>query len=311
MKHDDVTSPSPTSVILPTVAWTDACEEVADQLRPADELLVVYDDADDPIADQTVSTENVRFVGAGKPTGCSGRANAIAAGMEAARHDRLVWTDDDFRHPPDWLTRLHAAHADHRPTAELPVFAGRDPLAVLLEPVYTLGGILGTYLGDHAWGGAVVFERDDLNEAAFLSELRRTVGDDGLLGDHLDVTAVRRTHTVPIGGSVRGTLERHVRFNRIVAAHDPTEATVSFVAVLCLSAGCLLVPALTAVVTASTVGVRVHVAFGVRRPSAVWAVPALVASVPLGVYAFVRDTFVWGGRHYRWRSKFDVEVVDD
>jgi hypothetical protein len=40
-------------------------------------------------------------------------------------------------------------------------------------------------------------------------------------------------------------------------------------------------------------------------------VPALVAALPLGLYALVRDTFVWGGRRYRWYSKFDVEVLDE
>jgi hypothetical protein len=50
-------------------------------------------------------------------------------------------------------------------------------------------------------------------------------------------------------------------------------------------------------------------AVGVRRKSLVLTVPALVAAVPLGAYAFIRDTFVWGGRRYRWHSKFDVEVI--
>ncbi len=28
------------------------------------------------------------------------------------------------------------------------------------------------------------------------------------------------------------------------------------------------------------------------------------------LYAFARRTFVWGGRRYRWRGKFDVAVVE-
>jgi hypothetical protein len=27
-------------------------------------------------------------------------------------------------------------------------------------------------------------------------------------------------------------------------------------------------------------------------------------------YGLARRTFVWGGRRYRWREKFDVEVVE-
>jgi GT2 family glycosyltransferase len=146
----------PTSVLLPTVAWTDACDEVAAQLQSDDELLVIHDDADDPVSDRDPLPENVRLIRAGDPAGCSGKANAIAAGMEAAGHDRLVWTDDDFHHPPGWLAQLHRDYAANGPTTELPSFVGRDPLAVLLEPIYALGGTLGTYAGDHAWGGAVI-----------------------------------------------------------------------------------------------------------------------------------------------------------
>jgi len=297
-----------TSVLLPTVAWTEACEQVAAQLGPEDELLIIHDTANDPVADCDSLPEGVRLVAAGDPVGCSGKANAIAVGMEAARHDRLVWTDDDFDHPPDWLDRLHNDYTKHGPTTELPVFVGQDPLAVLLEPIYTLGGTLGTYVGDHAWGGAVIFDRDDLDEAAFLCDLRRTISDDGLLGEHIDITSVRRTREVPVGGSLRQTIERHVRFNQIFTTHDPTVAKLSFGGLLAVIMGCLLAPALAAVVTALLAGV--YVGFGVRRVSVLLTVPALMAAIPLGLYAIVRDTFVWGGRRYRWRSKFDVEVLE-
>jgi hypothetical protein len=300
-------SREPTSVLLPTVAWTEACDQVAAQLGPDDELLVIHDTDDDPVADRVPLPEGVRLVAAGDPVGCSGKANAIAVGMETARHDRLVWTDDDFDHPPNWLDCLHEDYAAHGPTTELPVFVGQDPLAVLLEPIYALGGTLGTFIGDHAWGGAVIFDRSDLDEAAFLGELRRTVSDDGLLGEHVDIASVRRGRAVPVGGSLRRTLERHVRFNQILTTHDPTVAKVSFAGLLAVIVGCLLAPPLAVVVTALTAGV--YAGFGVRRASALLAVPALLAAVPLGLYAITRDTFVWGGRRYRWRSKFDVEVV--
>jgi len=298
----------PTSVLLPTVSWTDACDEVAAQLGPEDELLVIHDSEDDPVAGRNPLPKNVRLVSAGDPVGCSGKANAIAAGMEAAGHDRLVWTDDDFHHPPDWLDSLREDYAEYGPTTELPAFVGQDPLAVLLEPVYTLGGTLGTYIGDHAWGGAVIFDRDDLDEARFLSELRRTISDDGLLGEHIDVTPVRRTREVPVGGTLRQTVERHVRFNQIFATHDPTVAKLSFGVLVAVLAGCVVFPPLVVVLTVLTAGIGAT--FGIRRISVLLTVPALTAAVPLGLYAFARDTFVWGGRRYRWDSKFEVDVLE-
>jgi hypothetical protein len=87
---------TPTSILLPTVSWTPACGDVAAQLGSEDELLIIHDTEDDPVTDRERFPENVRLVPAGDPVGCSGKANAIAAGMEAANHDRLVWTDDDF-----------------------------------------------------------------------------------------------------------------------------------------------------------------------------------------------------------------------
>jgi hypothetical protein len=303
-----VTDRPPTSVLLPTTAWTDACGEVAAQLAPEDELLIVHDTAADPVADRETLPDGVELVRAGEPAGCSGKANAIAAGMRAASHDRIVWTDDDFPHPPGWLDQLLADYERQGPTTELPVFVGQDPLAVLLEPVYMLGGTLGTYLGDHAWGGAVVFDRSDLDVEAFLDELTRTISDDGHLGEHLDVSAVRRTHEVPIGGDTRTTLERHVRFTKIAASYDTAGIAVGSLLLVPLAAGTLLYPLFAALVTLTTLAV--YAAFGVRRPSALLGVPALLCSPVLTVYAFARRTFVWGGRRYRWHDTLDVEIVD-
>jgi hypothetical protein len=320
----------PTSVVLPTQTWTPACDEVAAQLGPDDELLVVCDTDDDPVAGRSDLPGRVAVVAAGEPEGCSGKANAIAAGMEAASYDRVVWTDDDFHHPPDWLDTLRADYERHGPVTELPFFAGRDPLATLLEPLYAVGGTLAVYAGGKVWAGAVVFERDDLDVRkttdsssaphqnaersedadAFVTDLRRTVSDDGLLTEYLEVTPVRRTRRVPVGGTLRQTLERHVRFSKLVARHDPVGTTAGSAATLALFVACLLVPLYAAVgLTALTAGV--YAFFGEWRWTAVLAYPAALAALPLGVYATGRRTFVWGGRRYRWRSKFDVEVVGE
>ncbi|AHG04794.1 glycosyl transferase [Halobacterium sp. DL1] len=298
----------PTSVLLPTTRWTPACEEVATQLGPEDELLVVCDTETDPVAERVADEpDRVRLVVAGEPEGCSGKANAVAAGMEAARHDRVAWTDDDFHHPPDWLDGLQADYERHGPVSELPAFVGRDPLSVLLEPLYVLGGTAGVYAGDKVWAGAVLFERGDLDVDAFLADLRRTVSDDGLLSEHLDATALRRTRRVAVGGSIRESLERHVRFSKIAYIHDPRGMVASSVVTAGLAAASLLAP-LYAFVVAALLFSGLYAAFGNRRWTAVLAYPAMLASLPLLVYAHARRTFVWGGRRYRWRSKFDVEV---
>lgn len=300
----------PTSILLPTYDPGAVCEELAAQLDDEDELLVICDADDDPAVQIANSLpDTVRIVIAGEPDRCSGKANAIAAGMEAARHDRIVWTDDDFHHPPDWLDRLHGDYEEHGPASELPFFVGKDPLAILLEPVYALAGTAGTYLGDVAWGGAVIFERDDLpDEGSFVRDLRRTVSDDGLLTDRVDITPVKRTRRVGIGGSVRETIERHVRFTKIVRYHDPSGTVANAVGASLVAAGGLVFP-VPAFVGLAILMLGLYAVFDLRRWTFLLAYPALLLSVPLMAYGLLRRTFVWGGRRYRWRDKFTVEVV--
>lgn len=332
----------PVSVILPTVRPTSVIDELAEQLGADDELLIVCDQPTDPVAidygvesadeiavrnessetaenddsaeiDETVSTASLpastRLVFAGDPTGCSGKANAIAAGMAAATADRLVWTDDDFHHPPGWLDKLAREYDTQGPTTEVPFFVGRDPLSTVLEPLYALGATAGLTLFDKPWAGAVVFERSDLDEERFRRELRRTVSDDGLLSLHTDVTPVRRVRQVPVGGTVGESLERHVRFMQIVwrfVPHRWVIVPLSAVFFVC----CLVAPVAAAIVSTLWVG-GVYAYFGVRRPTVLLAFPALVAQFPLLLHGLVRRQFVWAGRRYRWRRRFSVTVEDD
>jgi hypothetical protein len=299
----------PTSVLLPTTRWTDACAELAAQLGGSDELLVIHDGEDDPVTGWEDRPEGVRLVAAGEPEGCSGKANAIAAGMEAARHDRLVWTDDDFHHPPDWLATFIADYEDHGPVSEVPYFVGRDPLSVVLEPLYASSASLGIHLGNQIWGGAVMFERDDIDEAAFLDDLRQTVSDDGLLMEYLEVTTVGRTRTVPIGGTIRETVERQVRWSHILRWHSPGVDAGLYLVMLLVLAGAVLSPLYTAAIL-TVVHLVINEVLGVRRWTAVLAYPAVFVVVLLIPYTHARRTFVWGGRRYRWRGKFDVTVVE-
>lgn len=302
-------SATPTSVILPTMRWTDTCEEIVAQLRPTDELLVVCDDENPSVAARIDDCpDTARLVVAGEPEGCSGKANAIAAGMEAATHERLVWTDDDFHHPPDWLAELSADYDRRGPTSELPIFVGDDPLAVFLEPMYAISGTLGVYRADIPWAGSVIFERNDLaDEAAFLADLRRSISDDGLLMEYADVTTISRTRRVENGGSIRDTLENQVRFTQISYYHAPRRTIAQALATTAIAIGCLLFPLPAAVLT-TVMMAGVYGSFGIHRPTFLLTYPVILASIPLFVYGLTRRSFVWGGRRYRWHDKFDVTV---
>lgn len=298
----------PVTVLLPTVSNTNVISEIAGQLEDTDELLVVCDMVSDPIVDEVESfSDGVRLVVAGEPEGCSGKANAIAAGMEAAHHERLVWTDDDFHHPSAWLAELQADYDRQGPTTEVPFFLGCDPLSVLCEPLYAMGATAGLTLVDKPWAGAVIFERGDLSdEAAFFADLRQTVSDDGLLGAYLDVTPVNRVRTVKVGGTITESLNRHTRFMQIVRYFSPQPDLTVPLSVLYLAC-CLLFP-LPAAVASTTVMAILYAYFGVRRWTFLLTYPALIIQCPLLLYGLSRS-FVWGGRRYDWRDRFDV-VVD-
>ena len=299
----------PLSVLLPTTRWTQVVTELADQLEDDDELLVIHDSEDDPVARRAELPGGVRLIAAGDPEGCSGKANAIVAGMEAARHDRLVWSDDDFHHPPDWLATLRADYEEHGPVSEVPYFVGRDPVSVLLEPMYASGGSLPISLLDRIWGGAVIFDRQEIDEASFLDELRRTVSDDALLMEYLQVTNVGRTRIVPSGGSLREAIERPVRWTTILRWHFPGAVAGTFLVALLVLIGAILAP-LSALVTLTVLHLAINEYLGVRRWTAMLAYPAVFVFVPLILYGFARRTFVWGGRRYRMQGKFDVTVVE-
>jgi len=271
-------------------------------------LLVVCDTDSDPIAGVADSfPEGVRLVIAGEPEGCSGKANAIATAMEVGRHDRIVWTDDDFYHPPEWLETLQADYERQGPTTELPFFVGCDPLSTLLEPAYAMGATLGLGVINCPWAGAVIFERNDLDVEAFLKDLRRTISDDGLLQAYLDVTPVNRVRRVDVGGRITDSLERNTRFMQIVQYFSPYPSLTVPLSAL-FFACCLLFPLPAAVL--STLGMAgLYAYFGLRRWSFLFVYPALIAQFPLLLYGLSRS-FVWGGRRYVWPDRFEVVVVD-
>lgn len=301
-----MTTDSPTTIILPTIRMTPVVDELGEQLGPDDELLVVCDIEADPVASESESfPDGVRLIVAGEPEGCSGKANAIAAGMDAARTDRIVWTDDDFHHPSTWLADLQADYERQGPTTEVPYFVGKDALSTLFEPMYMMGATAGLTLIDKPWGGAVIFERDDLDEAAFLADLRQTISDDGLLGAYLDVTPVKRVRRVSIGGTISESLERNTRFMQIVQYFSPYPKLTLPLSTFYLAC-CLLFPLPSAIL--STAGMAmVYAYFGVFRWTVLLTYPALIAQFPLLLYGLTRS-FVWGGRRYHWPDRFDVSI---
>ncbi|WP_330633414.1 glycosyltransferase [Halocatena halophila] len=304
-----MTDRPPVSVLLPTRQWTDSCAELAAQLGARDELLLIHDTPADPITDTEIQTPGVQRLEAGEPSGCSGKANAIRVGIKTARHDRLVWTDDDYHHPPDWLETMVTDYDTHGPVSEVPYFLGRDPLSKLLEPLYASAASLPLHLGNQIWGGAVVFERDDIEMAAFLDELGKTVSDDGLLMEYLSVTSMDRTRMVPIGGSIRDALNRPIRWTQILRWHFPGAIVATAVlAVFVLVAGVLFPLPVALFMTGSHLLVNEYL--GVRQWTAILAYPSLFVFVPILLYGLTQRTFVWGGRRYRWRGKYDVSVIE-
>ena len=111
------------SVLVPTVEWTPACDDLLEGLRDGEELLVICDSESDPVADRE-TPDGVEILVAGEPVGCSGKANAMAYGIERAGNDRFVWTDADFRRDDDWLDRLVAEGEKHGPATAIPYFYG-------------------------------------------------------------------------------------------------------------------------------------------------------------------------------------------
>lgn len=298
----------PTSVLLPTVEWTPACEAVAEGLGPEDELLVLCDRPTDPVASH--APPGVEVCVAGEPEGCAGKANALAHGIERARHDRLVWTDADFDRGPDWLDRLVEAGERHGPATAIPFFHGGGLWAVL-EPWYVLVLTLPFYLGladDWVWGGGVTFTRSEVDVDALATDLRRVISDDGLLGRRLDAAHAVRSMVTPVAvpGDPRSVWHRHVRFARI--AHLYYGATGGGVAVVAAVLGLAALAPLVAVGLVTAVAGLAYALVGIRRPTFLLA-PLGIVVLPLLLPTVLRTEFAWAGRRYRVDGPFDVTVL--
>jgi ceramide glucosyltransferase len=110
----------PVSIIVPTSA-VESARSNADRRATIDSLLeletgeaeiVVCVDRGKGLADH-IPGDRVRVIGAGEPASANAKVDAMASGVEAARHDLLLFSDDDVL-------------VDRRHLARLAAQAGRD-----------------------------------------------------------------------------------------------------------------------------------------------------------------------------------------
>lgn len=304
----------PVSVLLPTPEWGPACETLAASLRSGDELLVLCDSAADPVADHDPPT-GVEILQAGEPGDCSGKANALAHGMEQASNDRFVWTDDDFPRDEGWLDRLVAAGEEYGPASAVPCFVGDgwwqpfEPWFGALFAVAVLERVGGT--ADTAWGGGVTFTREELtvDVATFAAELRTVLSDDYLLTQRLPSVHPVRSMVTPVAvdGDLQSVLSRLVRFGRIVGLNEGWRT--SLVTLPVVGVGLAAPFAVAPLLTLGFLGV--YRRLGLRRPTFLFAYPGMFLLPLVTLLARVRDEFEWGGRRYRFADSGEVTVLDE
>ena len=300
------------TIILPTFEWTWSCEQLARQLEPEDELLIVCDDADDPVASADLPTGADLLV-AGEPDGCSGKANAVAFGLENASQDRIVLTDDDVERDDDWLVTIKRLGEEHGTVSAIPVFLSDEYPFKLFEPLCI---VLASYMMRRTdwvtWGGGVTFDRREIDLEGYVTDLRRTVSDDALLAEYADDVVVSRelVNEVRVPGGLRVTYERITRFVTIFYRFAPWR-TLAILGLFLIVAAVTAVGPLLVAAGITYLTRNQYRALGVDRGTWLLAVPSLFIAPILGIAGIVRPTFVWGGRRYRWTDTMDVTVLEN
>jgi hypothetical protein len=310
-----MTDREPVSILLPTMSWNTACEQLSAQLAPDDELLIICDTEQDPVA-QHNPPDGVHILTAGEPEGCSGKANALAHGMIHARHSRFVWTDDDFDRDSDWLDTLVAAGQKHGPATAIPFFTGSRWWR-LFEPWH---GALFTFLmylqlgggANTAWGGGVTFTRSELTVslAEFISELQEVLSDDYLLTKRLpNVHSVQTmVMDVEVSGGIYAVSHRLLRFGRIVGVNAGWSAWLKLSSILL--AGAILYPVGT--MLSITAGFAViYNWLGLGRTSFLLSGAGILLLPIVTAASMVVSKFEWAGRRYRFSNSGGVEVLTE
>ena len=299
------------SVILPTIEWTRSCEQLTAQLEADDELLVVCDTENDPVASAALP-EAAELLVAGEPKGCSGKANAVAYALERATQDRIVLTDDDVDRDDDWLETLKRHGESHGVVTAIPIFTSEEHPFRVFEPLcIVMASLVLERTTWVPWGGGVTFDRREIDIDNYVDDLRRTVSDDALLAEYADEIVAPRelVNRVAVPGDARTTYERITRFVKIFYRFERVKTVAvlaTFLAVLAVGA---VVPIPVAVGVTVVAYLRYR-ALGIDRRTWVFAIPSLVVAPFIGVAGILRPTFVWGGRRYRWTDTFEVEIVE-
>jgi hypothetical protein len=228
--------------------------------------------------------------------------------MKASENNRVVWTDDDYKHPDNWLEKMNQDCNHYGAVSELPFFTGKNFLTVVSEPIYAFTMLM-AYLNNQVWGGSVIFDRDGFDEEKFLKELQKTVGDDVLLSEHLESKTMMRTHHVEIDKTPRDSLERTARFVKHVRYHEPLQTGLLTATSFLLAAAAITYPIIS--FAASTVFfLTVYLSMGRKRPTFLLGYLALIILPFFLFYGLLRKTFVWQGRRYKYNSKLDVEILE-
>lgn len=298
------------SVVVPTRRWTSACAEILEQASAEDEVIFVCDTANDPVAMRDPAGADI--IVAGEPTASSGKAHALACGLERATHDRLICTDDDFDHGEDWLASMKQLGERHGTVAAVPLFVSEDPRWWLIEPAFVVLGSLPMYRWGGVWGGGVSFDRRKLDFDGFLHDLRRTVSDDALLWEYLGevTTTPELVSMVPVDGRPKIVLDRLTRFVRTFAFYVERGTFLALVGSLVVVLVSLLAPVLSALVLTIAV-LLVYRHLGLDRRTYLLAYPAFVFAPLWIALGLIRREFDWGGRRYRWTGKFEVRVLGE
>lgn len=300
------------SVLLPTREWTPSCGTLAAQLAAEDELWILCDRPDDPVARHPPELETaaaVEVLPAGPPEGSSGKAHALAAGLEASDGLVVILTDDDVDRDQAWLARLKRLVREHGAVSMTPVFVGSGPVGMLAEPLLAtfVSVTIARYGG--VWGGGVAFDRCRIDEASFRRDLERTVSDDALLWDALgevytDCTLANDVRLPDDPGDVFHCLVRFVlTFCYWLPRATAGVSVLSLVFLVLLALGTPF-----ALAIASGLAARSYRCLGVERRTWLLAAPAALFLPVVVTRAVLNPTFRWGDRRYAWTGRFRVRV---
>ncbi len=273
----------PVSIIVPTSAFESARSK-ADrratiasllELETGEAEIVVCVDRGKELADQ-ISGDRVRVIGAAEPSSANAKVDAMASGVQAARHDLLLFSDDDVRLDRQHLARLAAQ-------------AGHDIGLVSAAAIGTAP--------ENLWGELELAFMN--NQFARLHLAGDFLGMGGVLGKSI---LVRRADLARVGGVFRRWLSCRRKY---------IPATFACEALFCAPVACLagavafgamaFPPAAGAAVTAATwcaidclfiLANRWH--FGPLTPLA-WLVRELIF-LPLWTAALFARTVRWHGR---------------